>query len=311
MRKTKLVALLFSTLCCFELSAEPRPDTVIVNGVEWAQPSAFRNLSWYDVNNVCNAASGGACSGTLNGFDMGGFTWASIDDVNDLFNGLLTAASVPPSDLLVGPDEYSEFGSSWATYFFDVLGFDPTSEKSEPEYVFHRLAFAYTRSLTDSTTMPDRRPGDAILGEIIDRLEIDANDRVTTLWSTYLDDERGKTGFWMYRKVPAQVAPSLLTISPPTGTYYSTQDFHFVLHVNYDMNLFTSASIMYNGTEVAGDLESCWKAGTVASGGSSYRCPVKGSDLGEGDNELDVELNFSDGTVLSDSVVWTIEHVYE
>ncbi len=63
---------------------EPGLATVTVDGREWAQVDQFTSsLSWNDINAVCPE---GACSGILNGFDMTGWKWASVDDVIALFN---------------------------------------------------------------------------------------------------------------------------------------------------------------------------------------------------------------------------------
>lgn len=103
---------------------------------------------------------------------------------------------------------------------------------------------------------------------------------------------------------------AFISISPPTGTYYSTQDFDLVVRVESNVSPI-GASIKYNGIEVAGDLASCWKVGMTDSGDSTYRCPLEGNMLGEGDNTLVVKVNFSLGTVATSSVVWTVKHVYE
>ena len=54
------------------------------------------------------------------GFDVEGWTWASPDEVNTLFNSYLRAAGVPGNDLLgPGPDEYwSDEHTTWAPAFF-------------------------------------------------------------------------------------------------------------------------------------------------------------------------------------------------
>jgi hypothetical protein len=56
-------------------------DTVTVDGKEWLQPKDFINYSYNEVSAVCPA---GACSGSLPGstFDLTGYTWASIDDMD-------------------------------------------------------------------------------------------------------------------------------------------------------------------------------------------------------------------------------------
>ncbi len=76
----------------------PYPEDIItVNGNEWLQPALFTNLSWNDINAVCPA---GVCSGELNGYDMTGWTWASIDDVNALFNSYQKAGKAILEDFV-------------------------------------------------------------------------------------------------------------------------------------------------------------------------------------------------------------------
>jgi hypothetical protein len=64
------------------VSATLITDTVFIGDREWAQVDLFTNLSWNDMDRVCPR---GVCgSGTLNGFDMAGWTWASAATVGDL-----------------------------------------------------------------------------------------------------------------------------------------------------------------------------------------------------------------------------------
>jgi hypothetical protein len=89
---------------------EPGPDTVAVDGKEWAQVDQFTNLSWNDINSVCPA---GLCSGILNGYDMTGWTWASVDDVSVLFNHYLGRDELGPA-----PDASSDCGGA-LSFFYD------------------------------------------------------------------------------------------------------------------------------------------------------------------------------------------------
>jgi hypothetical protein len=78
----------------------------------------FTNLSWNDINAIFPA---GVCvdGGVLNGYAMTGWTWASIDEVNALFNSFLIATGLSGEDLLgPGVASYQETGSVWATDFF-------------------------------------------------------------------------------------------------------------------------------------------------------------------------------------------------
>ena len=85
-------------------------NVILVNGKEWLQPSLIKGLSWNEINEVCPE---GTCSGTLNGYDMNGWTWASVDDIYALFNFYFGA------DVL-GPDQdiYRKFDFKWVPAFF-------------------------------------------------------------------------------------------------------------------------------------------------------------------------------------------------
>ena len=75
-------------------------DIIKVDGKEWLQPALFTNLSWNDINAVCSADTG-VCSGVLNDYEVTGWTWASVDDVNALFNHYIGRDELGP-----GPDRY-------------------------------------------------------------------------------------------------------------------------------------------------------------------------------------------------------------
>jgi hypothetical protein len=108
----------------------PISDTVTADGKEWAQPAQFTNLSWDDIDAVCPAASGGACSGGLAGWDMTGWTWAAVDDLNALFNSYGVNPSLGP-----GPDQVAVYCSQitapvpWSGAFF-AAGWTPTESTS-------------------------------------------------------------------------------------------------------------------------------------------------------------------------------------
>jgi hypothetical protein len=61
----------------------PAQDIIKVDGKEWYQPYLFQNLSWNDINVVCPE---GECKGTLKGYDLTGWSWASMSDVQALLN---------------------------------------------------------------------------------------------------------------------------------------------------------------------------------------------------------------------------------
>jgi len=113
-------------------SSSPRviTDTVTVNGREWAQVDLFAGLSWNDVNAVCPA---GACSGHLKGYDMTGWIWASIDDLNALFNHYIGSDLLGP-----GPDQLNMFNSVWAPAFF-ADGWRPNSTQRAGDIIVRGL----------------------------------------------------------------------------------------------------------------------------------------------------------------------------
>ena len=58
-------------------------DIVTVDGTDWAQTDLFAGVTWSQIDTACPA---GTCTGILNGYSVSGWTFASVDDVNTLFN---------------------------------------------------------------------------------------------------------------------------------------------------------------------------------------------------------------------------------
>jgi hypothetical protein len=108
--------------------AMPITDTVIVGTREWAQPDLFANwVNWNDINEICPSSSGSLCgSEQIGRSDMSGWTWASVEDVNALFNHFLIADGFSGEDLLSGPDTYFTFGPITPVEAFFDAGFRPT-----------------------------------------------------------------------------------------------------------------------------------------------------------------------------------------
>jgi len=70
-------------------------DTVFADGREWVQVTLFTNLSWSDVDGACRYYT---CSGILNGYDVGGWHWATTTDIERLFNFYLGESLLEVSD---------------------------------------------------------------------------------------------------------------------------------------------------------------------------------------------------------------------
>lgn len=109
---THLLAVLVLTGGVGSANASLMPP-VTVDGRDWLQPVDFINLSWNTMNSVCNATTG-LCSGSLGGNSLDGWIWASVDDVNSLFNHYLGAAHT----LGPGPDTFEQADGVWALAFF-------------------------------------------------------------------------------------------------------------------------------------------------------------------------------------------------
>lgn len=91
---------------------EQVPLYLEVDGKQWMQPKWFTNIEWVTISQLC---PGGACAGSLNGVDLTGWTWATPDDLNGLFNFYIGAATLGP-----GPSSYTEADSAWAPNFLDT-----------------------------------------------------------------------------------------------------------------------------------------------------------------------------------------------
>lgn len=62
----------------FQPEGAPITDMVVADGKEWAQPKIFIEASR---DNLVAACPGGVCAGSVNGYDVTGWTWASGDEV--------------------------------------------------------------------------------------------------------------------------------------------------------------------------------------------------------------------------------------
>ena len=106
----------------------------------------------------------------------------------------------------------------------------------------------------------------------------------------------------------SQVPGAVLTISPPSGDYVTTQGFDLTLIVAAPGLSVVGGSATLDGFDVTAALASCIIPGTLVSGGQTLRCPeLTGSLLGTGTHILDVTLDLSDDSSVSDSVTWEVK----
>ncbi|GAB5449766.1 MAG: hypothetical protein Hals2KO_00940 [Halioglobus sp.] len=114
-------------------AAAPITDTLIINGLEWAQPDLFVGLSWNEINAVCPA---GTCQqhGVLLGHDVSGWTWANSAQMHGLFNAYIGSAELGP-----GVGSYSTFVTDNSlpdpfSFGFFADGWRPTLEEKRPAF---------------------------------------------------------------------------------------------------------------------------------------------------------------------------------
>lgn len=131
--------------------------TVILDGKEWQQPADFTQLTRQDIAAVCPQATG-TCTGSLNNHDLTGWTWASVEDVGEMF----AAAGIPGFNSPYTPTEVSELDSAWAPAFIDFDGagnadngyFNPTSDTTSGDYFIQGKTRSIYQSVPNSVYDP-------------------------------------------------------------------------------------------------------------------------------------------------------------
>ncbi len=110
-------------------------DTVLVDGVEWAQPALFTHLDRSQI--VANCPDGVCGPGAvLNGYDMEGWTWASAAQMQGLFNQYIGTAQLSGP----APYRYYETFSEWAPAFLE--DFRPTEASDKLRSLVARVSDA-------------------------------------------------------------------------------------------------------------------------------------------------------------------------
>jgi hypothetical protein len=127
---------------------EPINDTVIVDGVEWAQVDLFNNVAKFDMGRACR---NGICSGILNGYAMDGWTWATAAEVQALFDYYIFQGENPCTDPFCPEPEW--FRAWWAD------GWRPTRQDAATTRTYGFTSGSSSSdgrigSATDSTSYP-------------------------------------------------------------------------------------------------------------------------------------------------------------
>jgi len=164
----------------------PITDTVTVGGREWAQPDLFSGLTGEQVVARC---PGGVCgeNTVLNGWSMDGWQWATVDDVNALFNTFLIGYSLGP-----GPDSVQV---PWDTYLLEPIfdaGFRPT--------LFDEGVHRFLVGLTSDGFVDEFVGSRLYVGSAVDNLaSFKGSDAVRTNGDEGIDSGVGYIGVWLYR----------------------------------------------------------------------------------------------------------------
>jgi hypothetical protein len=183
----RFLMVLIVTVMAGQANADLNPP-VTVNELEWLQPVDFVSYSWNDISTVCNATTG-SCSGSLGGNDLTGWTWASVDDVNGLFNKYLASSGLV---LGPGPDSEAAFGDFWISGMTQD-GFLLTSPPS---------GFLSGGSASMSAIVRTLDVDDNTYLTVMDWVVVPRAGVVQRAWTnldTLKSEQSGSRGAWFYR----------------------------------------------------------------------------------------------------------------
>jgi hypothetical protein len=194
-KPTRLLVVL--AFCWAGSAAAALMPPVSVNGKEWLQPADFLNLSWSDIATACDSGSG-VCNGSLSGNYLAGWTWASVADVNALFNSFGIpgfTGSAPSIELDLSAN------TTWAPNF--LTSFASTNGTNRVSAILRDVS------------MPTLRPALALVGD--DELTVFPagwlfDGATTSAAMDTLDTQSPDTGGWFYREVPSPATLPLLAL---------------------------------------------------------------------------------------------------
>lgn len=175
-----VVCLAFLIHALPSIAAVPT-NLVVYEGNEWAQPAQFVNLSWDEINARCPAPTG-LCTGTLNGLDITGFTWASDSEVVTFLSGRF---GVPPP-------HFTYTNSAWAPAVFTRF-----SSTFDDEFL------RALQGWTSTTDLPS--PEQAIINFVIVFDALGNAPDVSAVLSVVKSESRINLGAWFYRPVSTAV----------------------------------------------------------------------------------------------------------
>lgn len=161
-------------------------------------------------------------------------------------------------------------------------------------------------------------------------LQVSANTSSTPPQRSYAEADFSVTGGQLSLELPASAAGNLqsdagiplswvtgggtgpsptpvLSIFPPSGRLFTTQGFDLGLLLESSAQPIVAGTALFDGNDVTRFIASCVRLGSLATGGSTLRCPrLRAGDLGTGSHTLEIRLRLQDGTQVADKVNWEV-----
>ncbi len=109
-------------------------------------------------------------------------------------------------------------------------------------------------------------------------------------------------------KIGRLTPPPVVRLSPGSGVLVSTQQFDFVVDLQAPGLAIVAGQALLDGVDITSFVVGCVIPGTRLAGGQTFRCPgLTGSLLSPGLHTVFVSLELSDGSTVSDTVIWQID----
>lgn len=217
LRVIKKILLVFIVYSSYVTSVWSGPT---INGLEWRQVTETSTISWNEVSTVCNQSTG-VCNGSIETVDFTGWTWASVDEVTDLFNAILPGTA---NDLTKGGDTINETNSQLPASFFTV--FEPTYIDSNVQAIF-----GWSRD-KNTNSMP-------LDPSVSNQFDPNGVDVITTQNSGSASIKSPGVGSWLYR---ASGSPVAINYGLFIGAFDPESRFNFLNFVDFRKNARTMAA---------------------------------------------------------------------
>lgn len=177
-------------LACFAVVFSATANAAIIDGKDWFQPASLLGMSPNEVSTACDGITG-ACNGQLNGIDVSGAKWASVEEVQDMIGTFWPG--IPKGREFL---DVRELDSVWAPAIMEV--FSPTYSDA-----FIQQLYGITRSDTLDPLEPLFK-----FSVVISDLSNDADGYGRgTRWPNSWSDPN--VGYWLYKEATTQTTVPL------------------------------------------------------------------------------------------------------